>query len=275
MGAAAHRAAHQVLEEGRIFSDPLALRILGPEGEEAVKRVSEDPARRGLRLFIAVRTRFAEDALAAAVRRDARQLVILGAGLDTTAYRTEFPAGFRVFEVDHAATQAWKRQRLAEAGIAAPVALTFAPVDFERETLADGLGAAGFDAARRTFFTLLGVVPYLTETAVYSTLSYIGALPGGSDVVFDYGNPPDARDESEEHTAAREALTARVAAAGESFKSFYDTPTLHERLRALGFAAIEDLGPREIRERWFAGRGSTRSDRGGHILHASAAPNGV
>lgn len=88
LGAAKHRAAHQVLERGFIFSDPLAARILGADAEVAVRDAENDPSRRVLRLFIAVRTRFAEDALAAAVARGVRQLVVLGAGLDTYAYRT-------------------------------------------------------------------------------------------------------------------------------------------------------------------------------------------
>jgi methyltransferase (TIGR00027 family) len=143
--AAFHRAAHQVLEHGRIFADPLALRILG------------------------------EDALAAAFERGVRQLVVLGAGLGTYAYRGMLRDRLHVFEVDHPATQAWKRQRLAEAAIPLSASLTFAPIDFERETLAEGLAAASFDPAQQTFFTWLGVVPYLTEEAVWPTLGFIVA----------------------------------------------------------------------------------------------------
>ena len=90
LGAAAHRAVHQVLERGRIFTDPLAVRILGADAETAVRAAEDDPSRRRLRLFIAVRTRVAEDALAAAVARGVRQLVVLGAGLDTYAYGLAF-----------------------------------------------------------------------------------------------------------------------------------------------------------------------------------------
>jgi len=118
LSAAAHRATHQVVEGGRIFADPLALRILGPDAEAIVAQMAAQPQRRGMRLFIAARTRFAEDALAEAAARGVRQLVVLGAGLDTFAYRNPFEAaGLKVFEVDHAATQAWKRHRLADAGM--------------------------------------------------------------------------------------------------------------------------------------------------------------
>ena len=269
LGAAKHRAAHQVLERGFIFSDPLAARILGADAEVAVRDAENDPSRRVLRLFIAVRTRFAEDALAAAVARGVRQLVVLGAGLDTYAYRNALGESLRIFEVDHPATQAWKRQRLAEAAIPVPRTLTFAPVDFERETLVDGLTAAGFDPAQQTFFTWLGVVPYLTEQAAFSTLGFIASLPGGAHVVFDYGNPPASIAGQDEYAAVRESLAARVASLGEAFRSHFETDVLHAKLKSLGFREVEDLGPALIWERYFANRGGSSPDRGGHIVRAT------
>jgi methyltransferase (TIGR00027 family) len=268
LGAAGHRAAHQVLERGFIFSDPLALRILGPEAEEAVSEARLEPRKRGLRLFIAMRARFAEDALAAAIERGATQLVVLGAGLDTYAYRAPLDARLRVFEFDHPATQAWKREQLASAGIAIPGALTFAPVDFEREGLAEGLAAAGFDGAQQTFFTWLGVIPYLSEPAIFGTLAFIAGLPGGAHVTFDYSNPPESIADPARR-AAHEELAARVAAAGEVFRSHFDTDALHEKLRSLGFREIEDLGPAGMAARYFPDRPSSASGGGGHILRAS------
>ena len=148
-------------------------------------RDETDIARQRLRWFIAIRTRIAEDALAA-VQNGVRQLVVLGAGLDTYAYRAPPSDDLRIFEVDHPLTQAWKRERLADAAIATPATLRFVPVDFEHEALADGLAAAGFDPAQQTFFSWLGVVPYLTEQAVFATLGFIAGLPGGAHVVFDH-----------------------------------------------------------------------------------------
>ena len=269
LGAAAHRAAHQVLEHGEIFSDPLAVRILGPDAEAAVREAQNNPSRRILRLFIALRTRFAEDSLRAAIARGVRQLVVLGAGLDTYAYRNDLGEKLHVFEVDHPATQAWKRQRLAEAKIPLPGSLTFAPVDFERETLADGLAAAGFIPAQQTFFTWLGVVPYLTEQAVFSTLELIARLPGGAHVVFDYSNPPDSGAAKDAYSAFHQQLSVRVASLGELIKTNLETELLHSKLRALGFREIEDLGPALIRERYFGNRGPALRDRGGHILRAT------
>ena len=268
LAAAAHRAAHQLLEHGRIFADPLAIPILG-EDPHAIAQDAANPSRRRMRVFIAVRTRFAEDVLATAAEQGVRQLVVLGAGLDTYAYRSPFRERLRIFEVDHPATQAWKRQRLTEAAIPIPGWLTFAPVDFERQTLSDGFTAAGLDPAQQTFFTWLGVVPYLTEEAIWFTLHFIASLSGGAHVVFDYSDPPDTF--SPEIRAYHEERAAHVEALGESWVSYFEPEKLHAKLSALGFSEIEDLGPREIRSRYFPNRTGASPSRGGHILRATTA----
>ncbi len=267
LGAAGLRAAHQVLDRGAIFADPLAVRILGADADTLVREAQADPGRQRLRWFIAIRSRIAEDALAAAVKRGVRQLVVLGAGLDTYAYRADHPQDLRIFEVDHPATQAWKRQRLTEADIPLPPALTFVSVDFERETLADRLAAANFDSALPTFFTWLGVVPYLTNEAIFSTLGFIAGLPGGAHVVFDYVNP-SASVTDLERRAAHEALAARVAAIGESIRNHFDTEELHVQLKALGFCDVEDLGWAEISARFFPDRPAPTGG-GAHVLRAA------
>lgn len=265
--AAAHRAAHQVLEQGRIFADPLALRIMGDAANAAVRDAEENPSRRRMRIFIAIRTRFAEDALTAAVDQGVRQLVVLGAGLDTFAYRNPFGDRLRIFEVDHPATQAWKRERLEEAGISIPKSLTFAPVDFEHQTLADGLSAASFDSTLPTFFTWLGVVPYLTEEAVWSTIGFIANLPSGAHVVFDYSDPPHTL--PPELRAAHEERAAKVAEIGESFLTYLEPNGLRAKLLALGFSEVEDLGPQQIAARYFPNRTINLPDKGGHVIRAT------
>jgi methyltransferase (TIGR00027 family) len=169
--------------------------------------------------------------------------------------------------VDHPATQAWKRQRLAEAGIPIPDTLTFAAVDFERETLGEGLAAAGFDPAQRSFFTWLGVVPYLTAEAAFATLRFISSLPGGAQVVFDYSNPPDSL--TGEMRAIHDARAAHVAEIGEAWVSYFDSDELRAKLTALGFIEIEDLGPPQIVARYFPHRAGAASDKGGHIVRAA------
>jgi methyltransferase (TIGR00027 family) len=268
LAAAAHRAAHQVLEKGRIFADPLALTILGDDGPRAVESSAANPSTRGIRFFIAARTAVAETALAAGVEtRGVRQLVVLGAGLDTLAYRNPFAGRLRVFEVDHPETQAWKQRRLAESGIAAPASLTYAPVDFERDDLLGALIASGFDLGQRTFFTWLGVVPYLTKDAVTATLRLIGALDGGGEVVFDYSDPPATL--SKGRRAAHLDRAERVAALGEPFMTYFEPAELQAELRALGFAAIDDLGPRALVKRFYGPLAAAGLDRGGHVLLAA------
>jgi len=262
--AAAHRAVHQALEGGRIFKDPLALQILGDDANRAVEEAEAQPDRRFMRMFIAVRHRFTEDTLAAAVECGVSQAVVLGAGLDTCAYRSAVGDRLRFFEVDHPATQEWKRGRLAEAGIPIPPSLKFVPVDFEREMLAEELEKAGFDHRHRTLFIWLGVVPYLTPDAVWSTFEFVRRL--AAHVVFDYSDPPETL--SAEMRSMHDRRAARVAEIGEPWINYFDPPALHSRLTSMGFRYIEDLGPREIAARYFPGATVVR-DRGGHVVHAS------
>jgi len=205
--------------------------------------------------------------LAVAFDHGVRQAVVLGAGLDTYAYRSPFGERLRVFEVDHPATQAWKQQLLRDAAIPAPGSLTIVPIDFEHETLAAPLAAAGFDSTRPTFFTWLGVVPYLREQAVWSTLAFIAGLPNGAHVVFDYSDPPESLPPDER--AYHDKRASRVANLGEAWITYFEAGPLHRKLAALGFAEIEDLGPAEIVARYFPGRGSSVSNKGGHVIHAT------
>jgi methyltransferase (TIGR00027 family) len=259
--AAAHRAAHQTCEDGRIFHDPLALPILGAEPRAVLVSALDAPTVRSMRLFIAARSRFAEERLAAAVARGVRQYVVLGAGLDTFAQRNPFE-GLSVFEVDHPATQAWKRERLRQVGLPPSASLAYAPVDFERQTLAAGLAAAGFRAEDPAFFAWLGVVVYLTRAAISDTLAFIAG--GANEVVFDYGEPNAAfPKELQPQLAARDA---RVAAMGEPWLTRFEPAELAAQLALLGFDAVEDLGPVEIAARFL---GLTRPNGpGGHVVSA-------
>jgi methyltransferase (TIGR00027 family) len=252
--AANYRAAHQFLDEPRVFDDPLALRILGRDGEAALRA---NPQRfqqaATLRAMVAVRARYSEDELARAVEQGVRQYVILGAGFDTFAYRNPYPAErLRVFEVDHPATQGWKRARLRAAGIAIPASLTFAPVDFETETLADGLRRAGFKTDQPAFVSMLGVVVYLTRAAALETLRFVASMPAGSAIVFDYAIPSSALGEPER--AGRERFAERVAAIGEPWITYFDPTDLASELRRLGFDQVQDLPPAEANRRYLKDR---------------------
>ena len=249
---AMRRAAHQRWDEPVIFADPLAWTILSDEAKKrihaGIEEENQNAWARGLRAFVALRSRFAEEELARAVAVGVRQAVILGAGLDTFAYRNPHTE-LQVYEVDHPATQTWKRERLQEGGIAVPVSVRFAPVDFERDTVAHGLAAAGFRADEPAFFSWLGVVPYLTREAAFATLQFIGGLPPQSGVVFDYAIPRELLSEPEQMSFDR--LAERVARAGEPFRLFFEPERLKEDLLGMGFTAVENLDGAAIREKWF------------------------
>jgi methyltransferase (TIGR00027 family) len=267
------RAAHQLLDNPRIHDDPLALAILGAEQAAAIRddprRFENGVASPFLRAFLAVRSQLAEDALARAVAGGARQYVVLGAGLDTFAYRNPHP-GVRVVEVDHPATQAWKRQRLRETGIAVPEGVAFAATDFASEPLSAALGRAGLRREEPNFFSWLGVAPYLETEAVFATLAAIVPFAaGGGGVVFDYGVPPASLGPLQR--AAFEVLAARVAAIGEPFRSFFEPQALVAAVRGLGFGEVRDVPPDELNATFFAGRADgLRVGSAGHMLMALA-----
>ncbi len=269
-GAALHRAAHQIVDIPPVFADPLALRIIGPKAEEDVRAGRErhtKPTARFLRAFVAARSRYTEDCFTQAAARGVNQYVVLGAGLDTFAYRTD-RAGLRIFEVDHPATQGWKRERLADARIAVPKGLAFAPVDFECERLDVELTRAGFDFGQPAFFAWLGVVPYLTRDAVTATLDLMARkLKPDSEVLFDYAEPPQTRGYLQHKGFA--ALAARAAKIGEPFRSFFVTDDLLRELRALGFSFVEDANAPALNARYFQGRQDGLALGGaGHIMRA-------
>jgi methyltransferase (TIGR00027 family) len=266
---ALRRAAHQLLDEPQVLKDPHALAIVGSRDAGSILATRHRYQRRAdrrLRAFLVARSVFAEERLALAVSRGVRQYVVLGAGLDTFAYRNPH-ADLKVFEVDHPVTQAWKRRRLAEGTIPLPQTLRFVPTDFEQETLADTLGRCGFDAARPAFFSWLGVSMYLTRLAVMKTLGFVARLPPGSGIVFDYALPPSSL--TPVKGLLYRAMLRRVAAVGEPWRTFLAPAPLASELHALGFGELEDLGPEEINARYFAQRNDDLKTAGpGRVLAA-------
>lgn len=250
---AMRRAAHQLYDaQPLVLDDPVAVPILGTEFLPEVQKTAtklEKPFSVALRAFLVARSRYAEDNLATAVAQGVTQYVLLGAGLDTFAYRNPY-SNLRVFEVDHPATQRWKQELLKSSQISIPDSLTFAPVDFEHQSLPTQLLAAGFDSLAPTFFAWLGVVPYLTLEAFRSTLRFIAARPPESGLVFDYGQPRSALSRLEQ--LAHDSLAARVQLAGEPFQLFFTPCEVAAELAA--FYNLEDLGSPEINARYFDNR---------------------
>lgn len=267
------RAAHQIFDTPKVFDDPLALRIVGAYAKgTSPERFFHDRYKftrraRFVRALLVVRSRVAEEQLAAVVQRGVRQYVLLGAGLDTFAYRNPH-VGVRVFEVDHPATQGWKRKILSRAGIPEPDSLTFVPVNFERQTAMEGLIAAGFDQSSPAFFAWLGVTMYLREDAVYAVLRDISGMPRASGIIFDY-----AVSKSEMSLLGRlmvAVVNRRLKRINEPWVTFLSPETLAAKLRSLGFHEIRDLGSDELNARYLSSRtDSLRVGPVGRLMIAS------
>ncbi len=250
LGVAIRRAAHQLMDRPPVLDDPIAVRLVG-DGFPRLMERAKHPVGRDFRAFMAARSRYVEDHLAKAVAQGVTQYVVLGSGLDTFAYRNPFPS-LHVFEVDFPATQEWKRAMLAGAEVPLPVGLTFVPLDFEHQALTEGLASAGFDARRSAFFGWLGVIPYLTLKAFRATIGAIAELPPGTAVGFDYAVAPDTL--CPLGRTAFDALSVRVAAAGEPFQLFFTPEELESELGRAGFRRVEQVDFARLNELYFNGR---------------------
>ena len=242
------RAAHLMLDHDPwIFEDPLALRIMGAEAESEV-RLNLAHLRslvgRSLRASMMARNRYTEDELVRSILRGVRQYIILGAGLDTFAYRNSFE-DLRVFEVDHPATQAWKRRRLEEAAIPIPASVTFVSVDFGRQMITDALRRSGFRSDEPAFFSFIGVTRYLSREELLSVFNSIRSLMrAGSEIVVDFYAPPSLlqrlREPNQENNGFR--------------PSYFDPMTITRDLKPLGFADVKLIGPKELNVRYYKNR---------------------
>ena len=257
LSAAVHRAIHQLADdEPKIVTDPVVVplvEVAAPGKIAAGMEARNLRLSKGGRAVTQFRLRFAEEELARVLMEGVRQYVVLGAGLDTFAYRQPpFAETLEIIEVDHPATQAWKRASLAAAGIPLPSNLSWAPVDFECDTLSDRLSSAGFDSSRPACFSWLGVTQYLTLPAIDDTLRFVAGLPSPSTLVLTFDVPismvpPEQLEATKQHFQ-------RAAAAGEPFLTFFDPTELRARLHELGFSRVVHLSPTEANTRYFAGR---------------------
>ena len=237
-----------------IFEDRLALRLLDPGAERAIRDHSDrfrTPASRALRSDVLVRSRYAEDRLAEAVCQGIRQYVILGAGLDTFAYRQpSWARDLRIIEVDHAASGRDKRERLERAGIVSPPNVRYVAADLEADALGPLLEGAGLDPSRPAFVACLGVLIYLSEGAANAIVATVGGLASGSEFVFTFSRP----DASTTGPPAPGSAAARVAAAGEPWCTRFEPDVVVARLRAAGFSSINLLFAGDVTERYLRER---------------------
>lgn len=271
------RAYHSLHDEPKIFDDFLAHSII-PEERQALieqglvgslqftdpKRAALCPDRATALAWVIKamsgppnvlsRSRYTEDNLEEAIRQGVEQYVILGAGLDTFAFRRpELVKQLRVYEVDRPATQAFKSQRVKELKWKLPPNLNFVPVDFKQGNLAAALAQAGHDPQAKSFFSWLGVTMYLTRDEVFGTLRTIaGVAAAGSTVIFDY---LDTDAFAPEKAAPRVQGGIRLAQhAGEPMKTGFDPSMLAADIKRLGLRIQDNLNPADIEELYFQGR---------------------
>jgi methyltransferase (TIGR00027 family) len=269
-----HHCAH---DHPRIFADPLAFSLLSLEertrietlllegfrrvnplaaesfedGQSAMEWLMQSGAAASILLS---RAQYAEECLEREMAHGVRQYVLLGAGLDSFAYRRpELVEQLVLFEIDHPATQAYKRQRLAELGWEQPANLHYLPVDFNRQSLADRLAGSPFDPGHAVFFSWLGVTYYLPRQTVLATLEEIARFArSGSSIVFDY---LDEEAFVPGKCAPRvQRMLDHVASLGEPMQSGLDPLALAGELGQLGLELVENLCPWDIHGRWFMGR---------------------
>ena len=243
--SAIRRASHQLLDNPVIFHDPIIAGLVPEAADPAIRNALDDegaPPPKVFRYLFALRNRFAEDRLAQAAARGARQYLILGAGLDTFAWRQpSFGRNLRIFAADHPASLAWTQQRLRERGLAIPPNLTFVPVDLESRRVGDALTACGFDPGQMSFCSMLGVTQYLSGWALRDVLGFAAALGASSEIVFTFV-PPDDDLNADDIRGVTHSM-ARTASLGEPWKTRIGAGELTRTMRALGFSDILHLTP--------------------------------
>ena len=248
--AAAARAAHLIVDnEPVIFADTLAQAMLGERAEELIsyhRAHGTHPVLAGARAQVTCRSRYAEDRLADAIGRGIGQYVLLGAGLDSFAYRSPLAGRVRVFEVDHPATQEYKRRVREVAGGDGGTAggVRFVAADFGRDSLGEALRRAGFDAGQPALVSWLGVTMYLDESAIEATVAVLGGFAPGTEVVVDYMLPAGMRDAAGRMYAD---LVGQAAAEwGEPWRSVFAPRAMAALLARHGFGPARDVGQRDM-----------------------------
>lgn len=259
---AIHRAAEMLRpEKQRVCSDPLARHFLSPQTVARFKSPFRRSIRRWLmnRLYpgvngaVVARVRFMDDCLAAGLQKGLEQLVVIGAGYDTRAYRFDFPDnGFRAFEVDRPATQTVKIRKLKTFLPEIPGHVTFVAMDLDRETPADRLPAAGYDPGKKTLFIMEGLVMYLAREVVEGLLTFVAEHSGkGSRVVFDY--LPESIVDGTIPAREGRAMYRFVVKSGEPFRFGMSPGRMDQFLSARGFVQITNRPATDFRADYFAG----------------------
>jgi methyltransferase (TIGR00027 family) len=253
--AAQVRAAHAILDETPIFEDPYAM-VLADASEKDVEDLFALIPRataRVARVLPNQRARFVEEEVDRAVQRGIRQYVILGAGLDSFAWRrTDLMTDIELYEVDHPATQEWKQQRMSVANLAHPANLHFVGMDFQIDELQVGMMEAGFDNALPSVWSWMGVVVYLEVDAIESTLRAAADLGvSGSRMLASYTVTSDLMDADSREFA--ELARAASAEGGEDHITALAPGEFEAMARGAGWRTAETVDPSSFAG-WFSNR---------------------
>ncbi len=272
------RGYHSAHDTPVVFDDSLALQLIpegrrrlieqglttavaqteSPDGDTVnLHQVSLSPILQTMGLpNVISRSRYTEDNLKSEIGKGVGQYVILGAGLDTFAFRHgDLLKEIKVFEVDLPGTQEFKRERLADLNWGIPRSLHFVSADLSKERLSEALLGSPYNASVKSLFSLLGVTMYLSPDDVFETLRSITQIaPAGSSVIFDYHTKTDAR---------LHEIRKELQKMGESMNTTFDPSSLGAELEKLGSYLYEDLGPADIQERFFD------FDRSAKMYHAN------
>jgi methyltransferase (TIGR00027 family) len=262
------RAIHTRLDHPKHIDDPWGDRLVLDSERAALgaeTRLRSSPAYG----MVILRSRYTEEALAAAVTRGVRQYVILGAGMDSFALRQPaFAEGVDIIEVDHPASQAFKRERLRACDVPVPPRVHFVPADLSCEPLATVLARSPYRSAEPAFFSWLGVAVYLTRDANLATLRGIAACAAaGSELVFTYVDQRELDAGSE----PIRSVGSRAAAIGEPYRSGFDPSRLGEDLRQVGLGLVEDFSGEALWRRYCAEDEDALRSPGVHIARARVA----
>jgi methyltransferase (TIGR00027 family) len=253
--AAVGRAIHAESERP-LVADHLALGLAGEPGAKLMTQLASqlpEASRQSFGLAFAIRTRFVEDAVEAAIQGGIGQYVILGAGLDSFAYRrTDLSERLKIFEVDRAASQAWKRSRLEEMGITIPDSAAFVPLDAEKDDLRAGLVKRGFDPSAPAIVSAIALTQYLAQPAIERILELVASFVPGSRLVVTYVVP--AAELSELAAAGLAWTMSQAAERGEPFLSLFRPGEFDELLKRSGFSRVEHVGSHELLQTYLADR---------------------
>ncbi len=251
--AAVGRTIHAGTEHPLVV-DHLALGLAGEAGATLLAQLTSqlpEASRQSFGLAFAIRTRFVEDAVARAIEEGIGQYVILGAGLDSFAYRrSDLTGRVQIFEVDRSASQTWKRSRLGKIGVAIPASVSFVPLDHETDDLRGGLVRAGFDPSAPAIVSAIALTQYLAQPAIERILKLVGALPSGSRLVVTYVVP--ATELSEMAAAGLAWTMSQAEDRGERFVSLFRPGEFEDLLRRSGFVRVDQFGPRELLDLYLA-----------------------